>query len=390
MKTKNNSALIGAALLMATSAVGPGFLTQTTVFTTSLGASFGFVILISILIDIGVQLNIWRIIAVSEKRAQDIANVLVPGLGGFISLLIIAGGLAFNIGNIGGAGLGLEALLGIDVKTGAIIASAISIGIFVNRQAGKAMDRFTQIMGAVMILAIIYISVVSKPPITQAALRTVVPLQVDFMAIITLVGGTVGGYITFAGGHRLIDAGVTGAAALSKVSNSAVMGISVASLIRIFLFLASLGVIGQGLMIDSGNPTASVFKLAAGNFGYRLFGLVMFAASVTSIIGSAYTSVSFIKSFNPRIAKNENRIIIAFIVISTVIFALIGKPVNLLIIAGAVNGIILPISLSVMLFAAYSPRIVGDYKQPIFLTLIGVLIVAVMAYMSIKVLFSFL
>ncbi|OOG17788.1 hypothetical protein BWD42_10775 [Sphingobacterium sp. CZ-UAM] len=385
MKQKNTSALFGAALLMATSAIGPGFLTQTTFFTKSLGASFGFVILVSILIDIGVQLNIWRVIAVSEMRAQDIANKLLPGLGGFISLLIILGGLAFNIGNVAGAGLGLEALFGVHVVTGACISALIAIAVFINRQIGKAMDRFTQLMGAIMILAFIYITWISSPPMGEAALRTVAPVKIDFVSIITLVGGTVGGYITFAGGHRLIDAGVKGFDALPTVNRSAVMGISVASLVRVCLFLAALGVLSQGLMIDDANPTASVFQLAAGNFGYRLFGLVMFAASITSIIGSAYTSVSFIKTFNTQIAKNENWIIIAFIFISTLIFVFVGKPVHLLIIAGAVNGIILPVSLTVMLIAAYKPAIVGVYKQPILLTLAGATIVVLMAFMSISV-----
>ncbi|WP_293931688.1 NRAMP family divalent metal transporter [Sphingobacterium sp. UBA6645] len=385
MKNINKSALPGAALLMATSAVGPGFLTQTTVFTQSLGASFGFVILISILIDIGVQMNIWRVISMSEMRAQDIANKLLPGLGAFLALLIVLGGLAFNIGNVAGAGLGLEALVGLDVTTGAIISAVLAIGVFANRQAGKAMDLFAQIMGFIMIIVIIGIAVISAPPVKEAALRTVVPTTIDFMAIITLVGGTVGGYITFAGGHRLIDAGIKGKENLRSVNRSAVMGISVASLIRIFLFLASLGVISQGLVIDQSNPTASVFQLAAGNFGYKLFGLVMFAAAVTSIIGSAYTSVSFLKSFHTKIAQYENWIIIAFILFSTLVFMLVGKPVDLLIIAGAVNGIILPLSLAVMLIAAYRPDIVGDYKQPTVLTIIGVLIIAILTYMSSKV-----
>lgn len=385
MKNINKSALLGAALLMATSAVGPGFLTQTTVFTQSLGASFGFVILISILIDIGVQMNIWRVISMSEMRAQDIANKLLPGLGAFLALLIVLGGLAFNIGNVAGAGLGLEALVGLDVTTGAIISAILAIGVFANRQAGKAMDLFAQIMGFIMIIVIIGIAVISAPPVKEAALRTVAPTTIDFMAIITLVGGTVGGYITFAGGHRLIDAGIKGKENLRSVNRSAVMGISVASLIRIFLFLASLGVISQGLVIDQSNPTASVFQLAAGNFGYKLFGLVMFAAAVTSIIGSAYTSVSFLKSFHTKIAQYENWIIIAFILFSTLVFMLVGKPVDLLIIAGAVNGIILPLSLAVMLIAAYRPDIVGDYKQPTVLTIIGVLIIAILTYMSSKV-----
>lgn len=385
----NWSVLTGAAFLMATSAIGPGFLTQTTVFTQSLGASFGFVILTSILIDIAVQLNIWRVIAVSEKRAQDIANLLLPGLGSFISLLIILGGLAFNIGNIAGAGLGLNALLGIPVITGALISAAVAIAVFMIKEAGKAMDRFAQLMGAIMIVVIIYIAITSAPPVAEAALRTIVPLKIDLMTIVTLVGGTVGGYITFSGGHRLLDAGIKGRQALGQVSTSAVMGISVASLVRIFLFLASLGVVTKGLLIDSGNPTASIFQLAAGNLGYRLFGLVMFSAAITSVIGSAYTSVSFIKSFSPAIARNENKLIIAFILVSTLIFMLVGQPVKLLIMAGVVNGFILPITLATILFAAYKTKIIGDYKHPIWLSALGGLVVVIMTYMSINVLIQY-
>jgi len=385
----NWSVLTGAAFLMATSAIGPGFLTQTTVFTQTLGASFGFVILTSILIDIGVQLNIWRVIAVSEKRAQDIANLLLPGLGSFISLLIVFGGLAFNIGNVAGAGLGLNALLGIPVITGALISAAMAIAIFMIKEAGKAMDRFAQVMGFIMIIVIIYIAITTNPPVGEAALRTILPAKIDLMTIITLVGGTVGGYITFSGGHRLLDAGIKGKGVLRWVSTSAVMGVSVASLVRIFLFLASLGVISKGLVIDQGNPTGSIFQLAAGNLGYRLFGLVMFSAAITSVIGSAYTSVSFIKSFSPAIAKNENRVIIIFIVISTLIFAFVGKPVSLLIMAGVVNGFILPVTLATILFAAYKTRIVGDYKHPIWLTAFGAAIVVVMTYMSINVVIGY-
>ncbi|WP_285009239.1 NRAMP family divalent metal transporter [Pedobacter faecalis] len=388
MENKNKGALLGAAFLMATSAIGPGFLTQTTVFTQSLGASFGFVILVSVLIDIGVQLNIWRVITVSEMRAQQIANQLVPGLGAFVSLLIVLGGLAFNIGNVAGAGLGLNALLGIPVLSGAVLSAGLAIAIFIVREARKAMDWFAQAMGFVMILTIIYIALTSAPPVGEAVFRTVMPEKVDLITIITLVGGTVGGYITFSGGHRLLDAGIKGAASLKQVDRSAVTGISVASLIRALLFLASLGVVSKGLSIDAENPTGSVFQLAAGPLGYKLFGLVMFSAAITSIIGSAYTSVSFIKTFHAKINDNENRVIIAFIIISALVFVTIGKPVKLLIMAGAINGFILPLTLLIILIAAHKEKIIGAYVHPKWLTAIGGVIVAVMTYMSLQVLFD--
>src|ERR687893_170538 len=75
------SVLLGAAFLMATSAIGPGFLTQTVVFTEQLGASFGFAILVSVLFDLAAQLNVWRVVAVAERPAQEVANGVLPGLG---------------------------------------------------------------------------------------------------------------------------------------------------------------------------------------------------------------------------------------------------------------------------------------------------------------------
>src|SRR5436189_4639524 len=90
-----SSAIIGAAFLMANSSIGPGFLTQTSSFTQTLATSFGFVILVSVLLDIGAQLNTWRILTISELRAQDLSNKLFPGLGYFLSALVILGGFAF-------------------------------------------------------------------------------------------------------------------------------------------------------------------------------------------------------------------------------------------------------------------------------------------------------
>ncbi|MPQ25581.1 NRAMP family divalent metal transporter [Bacillus paralicheniformis] len=385
-KTKASSSnwtlLLGAAFLMATSSIGPGFLTQTTVFTQSLAASFGFVILVSIILDIFVQTNVWRIIAVSEKRGQEIANLVFPGLGYVIAFLVVLGGLAFNIGNIGGAGLGLQVLFGITPQTGAIISAVIAVLIFVIKEAGKAMDRFTLIAGFVMILLVVYVAITTGPPVGEAVTKTIMPDKIDILAIVTLVGGTVGGYITFAGGHRLLDAGVKGRAAIPEVTKSSVSGILITSVMRIALFLAVLGVVSKGLHINPDNPPASVFQLAAGNIGYKIFGLVMWGAAVTSVIGAAYTSVSFFKTFSPKIEKNSRGIIIVFIIVSTICFVTIGKPVNLLVLAGALNGLILPIALGSLLIGAYKKNIVGDYRHPIWLTIPGILVVIVMAVMG--------
>jgi Mn2+/Fe2+ NRAMP family transporter len=202
--------LIGAAFLMATSAIGPGFITQTTRFTEQLRGSFGFVILVSILLDIGAQLNIWRLITVSKMYAQDLANAILPGAGYFLTALILLGGLAFNIGNIAGAGLGFQVLFGWSVATGAVISCLIAAIIFLVKEAGKAMDVFAKTLGFVMIGLTIYVAFQAHPPMKEAALKTFFPDRINELVILTIVGGTVGGYISFAGAHRLLDAGITG------------------------------------------------------------------------------------------------------------------------------------------------------------------------------------
>jgi Mn2+/Fe2+ NRAMP family transporter len=372
-------ALLGAAFLMATSAVGPGFLTQTAVFTATLGTSMGFAILVSVIFDLGAQLNIWRVITVTGRRAQDLANDVLPGLGVVLSALVCLGGLAFNIGNVAGAGLGLNVLTGIPVTTGAAISAALAIGIFLVREAGRAMDRFALTMGFLMVALTLYVAIASNPPLGRAALHTFVPEQISVLAIVTLVGGTVGGYITFAGAHRLIDAGVRGPAALPQVMTSAWSAIGIASLMRVILFLAALGVVAKGLTLDPVNPPASVFRLATGDVGYRIFGLVMWAAAITSVVGSAFTSVSFLRTFSPRLERDWKQVVIVFIAVSTIVFALVGRPVRVLILVGALNALILPLGLGVMLVAANTRRIVGEYRHPVVLTVAGALVALAMA-----------
>ena len=389
MKAKAKSgALLGAAFLMATSAIGPGFLTQTAKFTGDFQASFGFVILISVILSAIAQLNIWRVLCVSGMRGQDVGNRLLPGLGYFISFLIVLGGLVFNIGNVGGGALGIQTTLGIPVQISYFIAGGLAVLVFLSKDAKGIMDKLVKILGGIMIVVILVVIFIVKPPVGVAVKNSFVPdasLGTLVPAILTLLGGTVGGYITFAGAHRLIDAGVTGEGKLKDIQYSAVMGMIVAAIVRILLFLAVLGVVVKGVALDAGNPAADAFFQGAGEIGRRFSGLVLTCAAITSIIGAAYTSVSFLKTFSPKIAEKENLWTIAFIVISTFVMAFLGKPATLLVLAGALNGLILPVTLGVCLVASQNKKIVGEnYKHPKLLLILGIVVVVLAAYVGVR------
>jgi Mn2+/Fe2+ NRAMP family transporter len=373
-KSGQRTALLGAMFLMATSAIGPGFITQTTVFTVQLGAAFAFAILVSILVDIAVQLNVWRIIGISGTRAQDLGNKVLPGVGWFLAALVFVGGVVFNIGNIAGTGLGMNAMLGLDPKVGGAISAGIAVLVFLSKKAGLALDRIVVLLGALMILLMLYVAIVAAPPVGEALKNTVLPEKVDFLVITTLIGGTVGGYITYSGAHRMIDSGVHGVENVKAISNGSILGILVTGVMRVLLFLAIFGVVAGGVALTSNNMAAEAFGAAAGEIGVRMFGVILWAAALTSVIGAAYTSVSFVtKSTTPE--RTRNLITVGFIAFCAVVYVLLGQaPQTLLIFAGAFNGLILPVGFAVLLWVALRRRdLMHGYKYPKWLFGIGML-----------------
>ena len=371
---------------MATAAIGPGFITQTTVFTGQLFTSFGFAILISILLDIIVQLNIWRAITVSGKRAPEVANSVLPGLGTLLVVLVAAGGFVFNIGNIAGCSLALQSLFGLSLQSGALLSCGLAIIIFMVKEFGRAMDVFTKILGILMIGLMVYVAYTAHPPVLKMIHHSFLPQKIDVVSIITLVGGTVGGYISFAGAHRMLDSGVQGLKQLPEVNKGAVTGILLAGIMRILLFAAVAGVVATGFILPTENPAAAIFEQAAGKTGLIMFGIILWAAAITSVVAAAYTSVSFIASINPWTAKWQRQVIIGFISFSALVFAFLGSPTQLLVRAGTLNGLVLPVALCSILLAVSRKKFVPGYHHPVWLVVTGWAVIVLLFIMSIRAL----
>ena len=110
-----------------------------------------------------------------------------------------------------------------------------------------------------------------------------------------------------------------------------------------------------------------------GEIGIRSFGVILWAAALTSVIGAAYTSVSFITKSTTN-ERTRNLITVAFIAVCAVIYLFLGQaPQTLLIFAGAFNGLILPFGFAILLWAAWRRRdLLQGYVYPKWLLFIGV------------------
>ncbi|EGD41218.1 NRAMP family divalent metal transporter [Nocardioides sp. WG-D5] len=384
--------ILGAIFLMATSAIGPGFITQTATFTAQLGAAFAFAILASILIDFALQMNVWRMITVAGKRAGDLANEAVPFSGHVLATLIVIGGLAFNIGNIAGAGLGLNALLGIDPKVGGLLSALLAIGIFMYKRAGRVVDVVVLGLGLLMIGLTLFVAIASQPPVGDALRQTFVPDTLNFATITTIVGGTVGGYITYAGAHRYLDSGLTGPEHVPAVHRASMSGILVTGIMRYVLFLAILGVVASGVTLDfssqAANPAGQAFGAVLGDAGIRIFGAIFWAAAITSVIGAAYTSATFISTFSKKLGTGWRLQVatVAFIVVSLVLYLLIGAaPAAILVFVGGFNGLILPIGMTIFMYVGWFRQrdVLHGYRYPVWLLALGTLATLLSWYMGI-------
>ncbi len=387
MFKKSGKEIMAAAFLMATSAIGPGFLTQTTVFTEKLLYNFGFVIVVSIIIDVIAQVTIWRALTFSNLKAQQLGNILLPGLGNLLAVCVACGGLVFNIGNFAGAGMGINSMLELPNKWGILITALIVFYLFYADNSLKKLDFVIRILGILMLVLITIMIFKAKIDFAKLVQFSILPEVFDIKSTITLIGGTVGGYITFAGAQRLMDAGMVGEEHSAEVIKSASIGILFTGVLRYFLFIGTLSIVLAGISIDANNPTASVFMATFGKAGKVLFGLMIWAASITSVIGATYTSIAFLKGFHPVFEQKKKFFALIFVLISVIAILIFGKPVNLLLFAGYINGFILPVGLAIVLFSIRNNSIFSNFKYPVFLQIIAWLILIILSSFAIYSLF---
>lgn len=386
------AAALGAAFLMAASAVGPGFLIQTTRFSAEGGLPFFYVILFVTLADIVTKANIWSIVGASGLTGAEIADRVQKGLGTVLTVLVAIGGLAFNLGNVGGAALGLSAMFGIPERIGAILSGLLAAGIFCFHGAKRIVDRLAVVLSVIIVSALLAVCVKTQPPVLSAVVDVPAPkvLPAMFFPLITLLGGACGGYIPYSGAHRLLEAGH---GSYQSFRRTAVLGASVSGLIRFSLFFAVIGACcaGRSFLAEraagiaaSDNPAAQTFLLAAGEWGKRLFGLTLFCAGLATTIGASYTSVSFLKTLHPAVSRGDRFFILGLIGLSTLILSVFGNATRFAILSGTVNGFVLPVSLGCILLASRRRAIVGDYRHPLAMTIAGWIVVLLSLVLAVR------
>jgi Mn2+/Fe2+ NRAMP family transporter len=166
----------------------------------------------------------------------------------------------------------------------------------------------------------------------------------------------------------------------------------ITGLMRFVLFLAVLGVVQTGAQLSRSTPVFDAFRTGAGQLGFVLSGLVFWSAAITSVVGCSYTSISFLRGHTSE--RAQARWIISFIALSLVavtLLKLVGwQPTPLLIAAGTINGVLMPVILGVILVAAYRQPVMGVYRHPWWAGAVGFLAWGITLFMAYRTMRDFL
>ncbi len=351
--------------------IGPGTVTT----ATKAGALFQFDLLWALLfstfaclllqeasarIALYSGMNLGQAIAKQFEGKSSSMLVLLLVIGA-----IILGSAAYETGNILGSIAGISLIFDVPkrwlvVLIGIFSVAALSLPSI--RMIAKFMGFVVILMGLAFLSTAIYI----QPDLTKVAVGAFVPKMPDSsgagLLILGLIGTTVVPYDLFLG---------SGVLDKKQHVNEMRFGLSVAVILGGIISMAVL-VVGTIVEVPEGQEFS--YKLLAdtlsehvGIWSVYIFGFGMFAAgfssAITAPLASAITAKSLFEGRNPVKWKTQSlyfKLVWGGVLSIGLLFGLIGvRPIPAIILAQALNGLILPFISIFLIFVVNDSKLMG-------------------------------
>ncbi|MFO8236214.1 MAG: Nramp family divalent metal transporter [Bacteroidales bacterium] len=308
-------------------------------------------------ISIVSEYNLGEAIARQFRDKTSRVPVLILVIGA-----IIIGSAAYETGNLLGAVGGITLILDIPPAY-MVVFIGILAALFLSIPTIRFVARFLGFLVVFMGIAFLTTAIIIKPSVSALLTGAFIPSIPDGsgLLILALIGTTVVPYNLFLG------SGITDKA--QKVKEMRI-GLSIAIILGGIISMAVL-IVGSAVQSDFSFETlAQALTGQLGEWALYLFGFGLFAAgfssAVTAPLASAITARNLFSLRNPEKWKPKSRSFIlvwSFVLVTGVAFGSAGfKPIPAIIIAQALNGLILPFISIFLLFVVNDPRLMGDKR----------------------------
>ena len=373
---------------MAAAFIGPGTITMCSIAGAQFKYGLIWALIVSILLTMFIQLMAIRIGLTTKNTLSNlIKDQFQNGLLKYTSILLIIsaifiGNSAYEAGNISGAVMGFELLLGDSFQFNQINIFSILSGmlalpliIFGNN---KVLEKILIILVLIMSFSFVF---------------TVFIVGVDFnllfsslnffsfpadsiLTIAGLIGTTVVPYNIFL--HvALVNNRWKSSRDLKFANFDTIVSISIGGLISLCILLTAAGLNNTDILnaVDLANNLEPLY----GNFSKYVIAIGLLSAgltsSITAPIAAAYV-VCGCFGFSTNRKSILFKIIAVIVLLIGVIFSSIGiSPIEIIKFAQVTNGILLPLIVIFLLFLANNTRLLKNKTNNHFQNILGLIVI---------------
>ncbi|MCT1453254.1 Nramp family divalent metal transporter [Corynebacterium sp. p3-SID1145] len=386
--TKKKSGWIGPGLLISASFIGPG--TVTTATTT--GADFGFAlawaIVFSIIATIVLQEMSARLGLTGEMSTGEAMRATFQSPAAkiaMIALIVTAigiGGAAYAGGDTTGTALALSGVTGLPVPVLSGIIAAVIVLVLLTGSY-KIIEAFMSVL-VVILMGIFLVTAVAVKPDIGAMLHGMFVPGIPGGAAVTavaLVGTTVVPYNVFLHSNLVREKWGTEpqSLALKKARVDNAVSITVGGVITLaILTTAATVMFSQGLTAESAADMAEPLRPMLGDAAPWVLAIGLFAAGMTSAVagplGAAY-AICGVMGWTSDLKDTKFRAIYLTVVIVGAVIAVTGvNPIQVIVLAQAANGSLLPVVAFFLLYTMNNKKLLGEHANGLATNIAGGLI----------------
>ena len=349
---------LGPGLLVAAAFIGPGTVTTASVAGSNTGYALLWALAFSIFATIVLQEMSARLGIISREGLGEALRTTFenPVFKVIAVILVITaigfGTAAFETGNIAGAALGLETIVGLTPQVWVLLVGFLSFALLATG-VYKIIERVLVVLVVVMSVVFIVTAIVVRPDIGDILVGLATPgiPAGELLTVIALVGTTVVTYNFFLHSSAVQDRwpeDVPAAQALSESRFDTIVSILLGGAITLAILITSAAAFaGTGTTIENAGQMAEQLEPLLGAGAKWFFAIGLFAAGMTSAVtaplAAAY-AVCGALGWGRDMQSWRFRAIWAIVIVAGTTLAYFGSsPVEAILIAQAANGVLLPL-----------------------------------------------
>ena len=387
----------GPGLLVTAAFIGPGTVTTASQAGAGFGVAIAWALVFAVVATIVLQEMSARLGLVTREGLGEALRSTFTSRGPrtLAALLVVAaiglGNAAFEMGNIAGAALGLQALTDISHRAWAL---AVGVGTCAVLACGvyRIIERLLIAMVVLMSFTFVLTVVVVRPHVTDILCGMFIPTLPagSSITIIALIGTTVVPYNLFLHASAVREkwsASVPLREALREARLDTGLSVTLGGIVTLAILVTAASCYQAGTNLESAVAMAEQLEPLLGKAARFFFALGLLAAGVTSGItaplAAAYATAGML-GWGPGLGSWKFRMTWSLIAVSGTALAVAGhQPVRAIIFAQAANGVLLPVIAVFLLVVMNRTDLLRSHVNGLMANIVGLAVVATAAGLGI-------